>query len=82
MLILDPNEDMSMGKPTLLELDDMHMCDRLAKERVFVKIFEECMQLLIKDSTNNVRSVRSFLARFKSSLNLWPLGIGCDHDKV
>jgi hypothetical protein len=41
MLILDPNEDMSMGKPTLLELDDMDMCNGLAKERDVVKIFDE-----------------------------------------
>ena len=42
MLILDPNEDMSMRKPMLLEFNDMDTCDPLAKERVFVKIFEEC----------------------------------------
>ena len=41
MLILDPNEDMSMRKPTLLEFDDMDMCDPLAKERLIVKVFEE-----------------------------------------
>jgi hypothetical protein len=41
MLVLDPNEDMSMGKPTLLELNDMDVCDGVAKEREFVKIFDE-----------------------------------------
>jgi hypothetical protein len=36
----------------------------------------------MEDSTNDVRSVRSLLARFESGLNLWPLGIGSDCDKV
>ncbi len=82
VLILYPNQDMSMRKTMLLKLNDMDTCNGVSKERFLMQVLKESMQLLIEDSANNVRSLRSLLARLKSSLNFWPLRISSYGHKV
>jgi len=66
---------MNMWKTSFLELNGVDMSHSSTK-KAFINELDECLLLLLKDPSYNIRTISSYLPRKKILSDLWPLGIG------
>ena len=72
---------MSMGKSSLLEFNNMHVCNHLAKDFTNNQIIHKLILLMLEHPGNQVRSILSCLTLLQLFLYLWPVGVACHGDE-
>ena len=74
MLKMKEDEQVDMGKTSLLELNSVNMSYSSAKEAIINEL-KEFFLLLLKNLWYNVRTISSCLTREETVKDFWPLGI-------